>query len=117
MKEFTAGTDYEVIGISEYVDRDSVKDSEFLTRMINLRFSPKMLNDWFDFDTNLIADALFYSSREEYCKHCNEVEELRKEFEGALKKALEIPENDSFVLSQGLSEFFTVVTMHMQKGN
>ncbi len=114
MKEFTAGTDYEVLGISEYIDRDSVKDSEFLIRMINLRFSPKMLNDWFD--TTLMNDALCYPTREEYYEYRNEVEELRKEFEGALKKALEIPENDSFVLSQGVSEFFTVVTMHQQKG-
>ena len=39
MKEFTAGTDYKVLGASECIDTETVKGSEWHVRMINLRFS------------------------------------------------------------------------------
>lgn len=92
MKEFTAGTDYKVLGTSEEIDTETVNGHEWCIRMINLRLSPKMLNEWFDTK-----------------------EKLRSEFEAALKKSLQIPEDNSFVLSQGVAEFFTVVTMHERK--
>jgi hypothetical protein len=40
---------------------------------------------------------------------------LRSEFEAALKKSLDIPDDDSFALSQSMTEFFTAVTMHKRK--
>lgn len=113
MKEFTAGTDYKVLGTSEEIDTETVNGHEWCIRMINLRLSPKMLNEWLD--TELINDALCYTSQEEYRKYHNEKEKLRSEFEAALKKSLNIPEDNSFVLSQGVAEFFTVVTMHKRK--
>ena len=113
MKEFTAGNDYKVLGASECIDTETVKGSEWCVRMINLRFSLKMLNEWFD--TDVINDALCYTSQEEYHKYRNEKEKLRSEFEAALKKSLDIPEDNSFVLSQGVAEFFTVVTIHKRK--
>ena len=113
MKEFTAGNDYKVLGTSEEIDTETVKDHEWCVRMINLRFSLKMLNEWFD--TEPMNDALCYTSQEEYRKYRNEKEKLRSEFEAALKKSLQIPEDNSFVLSHGVAEFFTVVTMHERK--
>lgn len=113
MKEFTAGTDYKVLGASECIDTETVKGSEWHVKMINLRFSLEMLNKWFD--TDVINDALCYATQEEYWRYCGEKNRLRSEFEAALKKSLDIPEDNSFALSQSVAEFFTVVTMHERK--
>ena len=113
MKEFTADTDYKVLGASECIDTETVKGSEWHIRMINLRFSPKMFNKWFD--TDVIDDALCYATQEEYWRYRDEKNRLRSEFEAALKKSLDIPEDNSFDLSHSVAEFFTVVTMHKQK--
>ena len=113
MKEFTAGNDYKVLGASECIDTETVKGSEWCVRMINLRFSLEMLNKWFD--TDVINDALCYATQEEYWRYRDEKNRLRSEFEAALKKSLDIPEDNSFALSQSVAEFFTAVTMHKRK--
>lgn len=99
--------------VCEEIDTETVKDHEWCVRMINLRFSLKMLNEWFD--TDVINDALCYTTQEEYWKYRDEKNRLRSEFEAALKKSLDIPEDNSFALSQSVAEFFTVVTMHKRK--